>query len=188
MLVAGAMCVTPWKISSGRPSELRRSWGLMDSVVTRGKISFCSGMNDTSYVVDVFRVTTNLQRIVLAWKKELAKKAADHKHHAPPSRTRKPPLLTVGAPAIAQRCYMAGWKMAEVLDSDQCAEVPCDRRDSVSAIEHSTACLMAWQPHAIEVFPWNGATLSPLSTGEWFCKSSRSLSSPRCSCSRAPNL
>src|SRR5579864_6518217 len=27
MLVAGAMCVTPWKTSSGRPSELRRSSG-----------------------------------------------------------------------------------------------------------------------------------------------------------------
>src|ERR1700722_6209361 len=35
MLVAGAMCVTPWKISSGRPSELRLSWGSMDSVVPR---------------------------------------------------------------------------------------------------------------------------------------------------------
>ena len=40
MLVAGAMWVTPWKISSGSPSELRRSWGSMDSVVTRSEFSF----------------------------------------------------------------------------------------------------------------------------------------------------
>src|ERR1700733_15183952 len=44
MLVAGAMWVTPWKMSSGSTSELRRSWGSMDSVVTRGEISFRSGL------------------------------------------------------------------------------------------------------------------------------------------------
>ena len=27
IFVAGAMWVTPWNTSSGRPSELRRSWG-----------------------------------------------------------------------------------------------------------------------------------------------------------------
>src|ERR1035438_6809838 len=37
MLVAGAIWVTLWKISSGRPSEFRRRWGSMGSVVTRGR-------------------------------------------------------------------------------------------------------------------------------------------------------
>jgi hypothetical protein len=38
---------------------------------------------------------------------------------------------------MAQRCYMGDWRMAEELDSDQCAEVPCEGENSVSAIDHS---------------------------------------------------
>src|ERR1700733_11350411 len=46
MLVAGAMCVTPWNTSSGRPSELRRSLGSVVSAVNQG-LSFymaCLGL------------------------------------------------------------------------------------------------------------------------------------------------
>src|ERR1700683_3905766 len=39
MLVAGAMCVTPWNTSSGRPSELRRNLGSVVSAVNQG-VSF----------------------------------------------------------------------------------------------------------------------------------------------------
>jgi hypothetical protein len=41
ILVAGAICVTPWNTSSGRPSELRRSLGSVVSAVNQG-ISFYS--------------------------------------------------------------------------------------------------------------------------------------------------
>src|SRR5580658_10447832 len=41
MLVAGAMCVTPWNTSSRRPSELRRSLGSVVSAVNQG-VSFCT--------------------------------------------------------------------------------------------------------------------------------------------------
>ena len=41
ILVAGAMCVTPWNTSSGRPSELRRSLGSVVSAVNQGT-SFCT--------------------------------------------------------------------------------------------------------------------------------------------------
>jgi hypothetical protein len=59
ILVAGAMCVTPWNTSSGRPSELRRSW---DVSAVNQEISFLCRMNDKLRVVVFIEVPQNPER------------------------------------------------------------------------------------------------------------------------------